>query len=158
ALFKRHRIVAIITLAAAPAVYAGTPVIVSGLSGFEGREEPAVIYFPDTNTFVDDSYVNMIDEGGGMIRSTLPNDYTAAGGRDGDRQTTTTDREGGEVKGSPGLGHKKVGDTFEYSFDFRTDPTLRGTALFCHVFQLKGTDGKEGPPLVTVSLYRNGSA
>ncbi|HEY7087900.1 MAG TPA: autotransporter-associated beta strand repeat-containing protein, partial [Tepidisphaeraceae bacterium] len=101
---------------------------------------------------------NMIDEGGGMIRSTLRNDYAAAGWWDGDRTTTNTDRQRAEVKGITGLGHQKVGDTFEYSFDFRTDPTFMGTAHFCHVFQLKATDGNDGPPLVTVSLYRNGSA
>ena len=67
--------------------------VVSGLSGFEGKEEPTVLYFPGTNTFVNDSYTNIIDEGGGMIRSTLRNNYPTLGWWDGDRDTTNTDRQ-----------------------------------------------------------------
>lgn len=135
-----------------------SPVVVAGLSGFEGMEEPTVIYFPDTNTFQNDSYINMVDEGGGMIRSTLRNNYSTLGWWDGDRATTNTDRQRAEVKGITGLGHQKVDQTFEYSFDFRTDADFTATGHFCHVFQLKATDGNDGPPLVTVSLYKNGNA
>jgi autotransporter-associated beta strand protein len=134
--------------------------VVSGLAGFEGIEEPMVIYFPDTGTFENDptNYVNIVDEGGGMIRSTLRNDYATQGWWDGDRNTTNTDRQRAEVKGITGLGHQKVDQTFEYSFDFRTDDDFTATGHFCHVFQLKATDGNDGPPLVTVSLYKNGTA
>jgi autotransporter-associated beta strand protein len=139
---------------------AATPVVVGSLSGFEGREEPTVIYFPDTNTFQDDptNYTNIIDEGGGMIRSTLRNNYASLGWWDGDRATTNTDRQRAEVKGITGLGHQKVGQTFEYSFDFRTNPSFTATGNFCHIFQLKATDGNDGPPLVTVTLRKSGSA
>jgi autotransporter-associated beta strand protein len=141
------------------AARAATPVVSSGLSGFEGREEPTVIYFPATDTFQDDptNYTSIIDEGGGMIRSTLRNNYPTLGWWDGDRDTTNTDRQRAEVKGISGLGHQKVGQTFEYSFDFRTDPTFMATGNFCHVFQLKATDGNDGPPLVTVTLRKNGT-
>ncbi len=49
------------------------PFVSSGVSGFEGEEEPAEIYFPASNTFASDSYDNIIDEGGGMMRVTLRN-------------------------------------------------------------------------------------
>lgn len=141
------------------AVRAATPVVVPNLAGFEGIEEPTVIYFPDTNTFQNDptSLTNIVDEGGGMIRTTLRNNYSTLGWWDGDRATTNTDRQRGEVKGIDNLGHQKVGQTFEYSFDFRTDPNFAGTGHFCHLFQLKATDGNSGPPLVTLSLYKSGS-
>jgi hypothetical protein len=127
---------------------------------FEGLEEATVIYFPATNTFQNDptDFTNIIDEGGGMIRSRLRNFQPTLGWWDGDRGTTNTDRQREEVKGIDNLGHQKVGDTFEYSFDLRTNPGFTATSHFCHLFQLKATDGNSGPPLVTVSLYKNGSA
>jgi autotransporter-associated beta strand protein len=156
------RLICIATLACVGPLAArgAVPVVVSGLGSFEGIEEPTVIYFPSTNTFENDptNYVNIVDEGGGMIRSTLRNDYATQGWWDGDRNTANTDRQRAEVKGITGLGHQKVDQTFEYSFDFRTDDDFTATGHFCHVFQLKATDGNSGPPLVTVSLYKNGNA
>src|SRR5882724_424663 len=75
------------------ALHGATPVVVSNLSGFEGQEEPTVIYFPDTATFQSDSYDNIIDEGGGMMRVTLRNNYPTPGWWDGDRSTTNNDRQ-----------------------------------------------------------------
>src|SRR4051812_8353651 len=44
------------------------PVVVQNQAGFEGMEEPSVIYFPDTDTFQNDSYANHVDKGGGWFR------------------------------------------------------------------------------------------
>ncbi len=137
----RRRDVFIICLTAAAwlkpsAAPAANPVIVSGTGGFEGEEEPTVIYFPDTLTFQNDSYDNMIDEGGGMTRVTLRNNYSTLGWWDGDRSTTNNDRQRGEWKGIVGLGHQHANQTFEYSFDFRMNPGFAGTSHFCDVFQL----------------------
>jgi autotransporter-associated beta strand protein len=126
----------------------------TSLSSFEGREEPTVLYHPSNGSFTNDSYVNITDQGGGVIRYTLryqPDlDWW-----DGDRNTTNDDRQRAEVKG---LGaHQKTDQTFRYSFDWRTDPNYKGTGSFCHIFQLKSTDGDSGAPLVTLSLGTNGS-
>ncbi len=144
---------------------AATPVVVQNEAGFEGLEEPTVIYFPDSNTFQNDSYANHVDEGGGLFRDTLRNEYptplppyaSGPGWWDGDRNTTNTDRQRSEAKGIVGLGHQGVDQTFEYSFDFRMDPAFVGTSHFCDVFQLKATDGNDGAPLATVALYKSGS-
>jgi autotransporter-associated beta strand protein len=137
---------------------AGTVATIKSISDFEGEEEPTVIYSPDTATFANDSYDNMIDEGGGMTRVTLRNNYPTLGWWDGDRNTTNDDRQRGEWKGFDALAHQHANQTFEYSFDFRTNPGFSGTSHFCHIFQLKQTEnGSSGFPLVTVSLYKNGS-
>jgi hypothetical protein len=124
----------------------------TGLSSFEGQEEPTVIYKPPTNTFSNDTFTNIVDEGGGMIKFQLR--YNPTTFWDGDRSTDLTDRQRAEIKG---LGvHQKNNQTFQYTFDFRTDPNFIGTNSFLHIFQLKATDGDNSPPLVTLSLYENG--
>ncbi|MGA2060031.1 MAG: autotransporter-associated beta strand repeat-containing protein [Thermoguttaceae bacterium] len=166
---KSNQVIPAMILAAAAAIWmhpvnAGgdpVPVIASGLSSF-GIEEPTVIYYPDTATFVNDSYVNIVDEGGGMIRETLRNNYSTLGWWDGDRATTNDDRQRAEVKNLGGTAYQqKTDQTYEYSYDFRTDPDFIGTNHFCHIFQLKATDetgvGSGGSPLVTLSLYKSGS-
>ncbi len=128
------------------------------VSDFEGEEEPTVVYYPSTAAFWNDSYDNMIDEGGGMTRVTLRNNYPTLGWWDGDRNTSNDDRQRGEWKGFDALAHQQANQTYEYSFDFRTNPGFSGTNHFCHIFQLKETEnGSSGFPLVTVSLYKNGS-
>jgi autotransporter-associated beta strand protein len=139
---------------------AATPVVVQNEAGFEGLEEPKVIYFPDTNTFENDptNFQNHVDEGGGLFRDTLRNYYSTLGWWDGDgADTSNTDRQRSEPKGIVGLGHQQVEQTFEYSFDFRTDPTFQATSNFDHIFQLKATNGDDGSPLATISLYKSGS-
>src|SRR5438046_696790 len=115
-------LIAGLAAAAAPVARAAVPVVVGNISNFEGEEEPTVIYFPATATFQSDSYDNMIDEGGGMTRVTLRNNYPTLGWWDGDRNTTNDDRQRGEWKGIGGLAHQKSDQTYEFSFDFRTDP------------------------------------
>ncbi len=148
--------------------HAATPVIVQNEAGFEGLEEPKVIYFPATNTFQNDptNYQNHVDEGGGLFRDTLRNEYptplppyaSGPGWWDGDgANSANTDRQRSEPKGIVGLGHQQVEQTFEYSFDFRTDPTFTATSNFDHIFQLKATNGDDSPPLATISLYKSGS-
>src|SRR3954466_6374683 len=89
--------------AVAMAAYAATPVVVPNLAGFEGREEPDVVHFPDGSHVADPTnYTNIIDEGGGMIRSTLRNyvNDPAYGWWDGDGANDTYhDRQRAESKG-----------------------------------------------------------
>jgi hypothetical protein len=127
--------------------------IATSSSSFEGIEEPTVLYHPSNGTFTNDSFVNINDQGSGVIRYTLryqPDmDWW-----DGDRATTNIDRQRAEVKG---LGvHQKTDQTFRYSFDWRTDANFIGTTTFCHIFQLKSTDGDSDDPLVTLTLNKNG--
>jgi hypothetical protein len=127
--------------------------IATSSSSFEGIEEPTVLYHPSNGTFTNDSFVNITDQGSGVIRYTLryqPDmDWW-----DGDRATTNIDRQRAEVKG---LGvHQETDQTFRYSFDWRTDANFIGTKTFCHIFQLKSTDGDSDDPLVTLTLNKNG--
>jgi Ca2+-binding RTX toxin-like protein len=131
---------------AAPSSFAATA---TSLSSFEGREEPTVLYYPLTNTFVPDTYPNMTDQGGGVVRFELR--YRSNEWWDGDRSTTNRDRQRAEVKG---LGpHQKPNETFEYGTTWRTNPTFRGSGSFCHFFQLKATDGDDGAPLIVASIF-----
>jgi hypothetical protein len=122
-------------------------VVATGLSSFDGMEQPSVKYYPAQHKFEPDKLIHITDEGGGVIRMYLrySQDWW-----DGDRDTTNKDRQRAEVKG---LGpHQFIGDTFEYSTTFRTNPEFKGTGRFCHVFQLKAINGQDGAPLVTVTL------
>ena len=69
-----------------------TPVFETSLSSFEGKEEPTVLYHPSTATFTSDSYVNMTDQGSGVVRFTLRY-HPDVDWWDGDRNTTNTDRQ-----------------------------------------------------------------
>ncbi|HSV14727.1 MAG TPA: autotransporter-associated beta strand repeat-containing protein [Tepidisphaeraceae bacterium] len=172
---RSGRALVVVSLAVAAAcartlpAHAATPVVVINEAGFEGLEEPSILYFPDTDTFQTDpiNFKNHVDEGGSLFRDTLRNEYPSPvapyapgpGWWDGDgADNTRTDRQRSEPKGIVGLGHQQVEQTFEYSFDFRTDPTFTATSNFCHIFQLKATNGDDGSPLATISLYKNGSA
>src|SRR5437868_263133 len=125
----------------------GVPVVATGLASFEGREEPTVLYHPSTATFTDDSYVNMTDQGGGVMRFALRY-HPEQDWWDGDRAATNIDRQRAEVKG---LGpHQAPGDIFEYAFDFRTDSSFVGGSAFDHIFQLKPLDGDLDSPMVVV--------
>src|SRR5437763_1811533 len=85
---------------------AASPVIVQNQAGFEGMEEPSVLYFPDSDTFTSgDTFKNHVDEGGGMFRDTLRYEYPAPvspypagpGWWDGDgADATRTDRQRSE--------------------------------------------------------------
>src|SRR4051812_23466150 len=149
----RFLLFVVAVLGRAPSCDTAWASLATSLSSFEGIEEPTVLYHPSTGTFTNDSYVNITDQGSGVIRYTLryqPDmDWW-----DGDRNTTNTDRQRAEVKG---LGvHQKTDQTFRYSFDWRTDADFIGTSTFCHIFQLKATDGDNDPPLVTLTLNKNG--
>jgi hypothetical protein len=120
----------------------------TGLASFEGIEEPEIIFYPDKGRFRADDLQNITDMGGGVVRMTLryhPDWW------DGDRDLETNkDRQRAEVKG---LGpHQKLGQTFEYDTTWRSNPTFRGADRFCHIFQLKATEGDKGAPLVTLSI------
>jgi hypothetical protein len=127
-------------------------VTATGLSSFEGIEEPSVRYAPATSTFTPDDFVNITDEGEGVFRTRLryrPEEW------DGDRDTPNRDRQRAEVKG---LGpHQKDGETFDYTTTWRTNDSFQGANRFCHFFQLKATNGDNGAPLVTASIQRGTS-
>src|SRR4051794_28664685 len=150
---RRRRFALSIALASGAVALAAraAPVVETSISSFEGKEEPTVLYHPSNGTFTNDSYVNMTDQGGGIVRFTLRY-QPDADWWDGDRATTNIDRQRAEVKG---LGqHQKPGDTFEYAMDFRTDPSFFGGSGFLHIFQLKATDGDDATPLVVLDPGR----
>jgi hypothetical protein len=118
------------------------------MSSFEGSEEPTVLYYPATNTFKNDSFVNMTSPSAGLFHFTLRYRMASEGWWDGDRDTTNDDRQRAEVKG---LGvHQKNNETFEYGTTWRT--SRGGNGMFWHVFQLKATDGDDAPPLIVNSI------
>lgn len=120
------------------------------LADFEGVEEPVLRYVVATGKFVPDDYVNIRDVGEGAVRMTLR--YKAGEWWDSDRANHDTSRQRAEVKG---IGpHQHTGETFEYGTTWRTSPEFKGTDRFCHVFQLKATDGDNGAPLVVLSIMK----
>lgn len=140
----RAGIAAFALLILPPAAHAVTATC---LSSFEGIEEPLVRYVPGTNSFVPDKFVNITEAGDGVLRMYLryrPDEW------DADRDTPNKDRQRAEVKG---LGiHQKTGETFDYATTWRTSLGFRGASRFCHIFQLKSTDGDSGAPVVTISI------
>ena len=127
-------------------------VTATALSSFEGIEEPLVRYAPATGTFARDSLVNITDVGGGTFRMRLRYHTDEW---DADRDTKNKDRQRAEVKG---LGpHQKLGETFEYTTTWRANDSFTGAGRFCHIFQLKSTDGDSGAPLVTISIHDGSS-
>lgn len=137
----------ILVLAAGLSATSARAATATSLGSFDGIEEPLVRYAPANGAFTPDPFTNIVNEGHGTFRMSLryrPDEW------DADRDTPNTDRQRAEVKG---LGpHQRTGDTFEYETTWRTDPSFRSTAWFCHVFQLKSTDGNSGAPLVTISI------
>jgi len=122
----------------------------TGLSSFEAIEEPLVKLYPAIGKFESDSFINITEVGSGTFR--MSERYNAEWW-DGDRDTTNTDRQRAEVKG---LGaHQKHGETFLYTTTWRSNPEFRGSGGFCHLFQLKSTNGDSGAPLVTLSIHGN---
>jgi hypothetical protein len=126
----------------------------TSLASFGGIEEPAVIYYPSTHTFVPDSFKNITDEGGGVIQMMLRYNIPDPGWWDGDRTTSNTDRGRAEIKT---LGpHQMIHETYEYATTWRTNPEFRGSGAFCHITQLKSVDGLEGSsgaPMITTSIF-----
>src|SRR3954463_9001491 len=105
-----------LTLGALLSTSAAYATSASGLSSFEGTEEPTVIYHVSSDTFTNDSFVNLTSVSGGF-KATLR--YRKNDWFDGDRATTNSDRQRAEVKG---LGaHQNPGDTFEYQTKFTTN-------------------------------------
>lgn len=122
--------------------------VASKLAGFEGIEEPELRYIVATGKFAADEYINIKDTAPGTVRMTLR--YRGGEWWDSDRDKADTSRQRAEVKG---LGaHQKTGETFEYATTWRTNPEFRPATRFCHVFQLKATDGDSGAPLVVLSI------
>ncbi len=118
----------------------------SSLSSFYGLEEPSVIYYPDTNSFVTgDTFPNIQDEGGGVFKFELRynpgTDGTATPWWDGDRTSTKTkDRGRAEVKG---LGpHLFPNETLDFVSTWRTSGNFQNTTHFCHIWQGYGVRGQ----------------
>jgi hypothetical protein len=119
----------------------------TSLASFEGIEEPLVRYAPASGEFRRDDLANITKIGDGTFRMLLR--YRSEDW-DADRDTANTDRQRAEVKG---LGpHQRTGETFDYTTTWRTNPEFVGAGRFCHVFQLKSTDGDSGAPLITISI------
>jgi hypothetical protein len=116
------------------------------LSSFYGIEEPTVIYYPATSSFVTgDTYPNITDEGGGVFKMELRynpgTDGTQINWWDGNMSdTTSTDRGRAEVKG---LGpHLFPGQTFDFVSTWRTSANFQNTTHFCHIWQGYGVSGE----------------
>jgi hypothetical protein len=125
-----------------------TAAVATKLADFEGIEEPELRYIVASGKFVYDDYVNIRDVAPGTVRMTLR--YRGGDWWDSDRDRQDTSRQRAEVKG---VGkHQKTGETFEYTTTWRTNPEFRPATRFCHVFQLKATDGDAGAPLVVLSI------
>jgi hypothetical protein len=123
--------------------------VATGVKSFEGVEDPSVRFIVATGKFEKDDFVNIKDVGENTVRMTLR--FHKGEWWDGDQGSDRIDRQRAEVKG---LGpHQKDGETFEYTTTWRSSPSLHGTKRFCHIFQLKSTDGDKSPPLVTLSLH-----
>lgn len=142
--------VALFTVALAPLGFATSA---TGISSFEGEEEPTVRYIVSSDSFVTgDTFDNLTNATNGM-RATLR--YRVGNWWDGDRATTNKDRQRAEVKG---LGvHQKNGETFDYQSTWRSNSTFTQAGHFCHIFQLKATDGDSGAPLITLSTDNGGN-
>jgi hypothetical protein len=132
------------------------------LSNFEGIEEPAVMCVVKGSRLViekdpaNPDYQNLTNIPGGF-RATLR--FKKVDRWDGDRSEDSTDRQRAEVKG---LGDRqKEGETFLYEFTWRSNEGYKQpTGRFCHIFQLKATNGPEaskGMPLITVSTDEGGN-
>lgn len=127
-----------------------------GLKSFEGVEEPRMKWVegPNGGHAERDDFVNITERQPGVVRMFLR--YRGNGSTewwDGDQGTSRRDRQRAEIKG---LGpHQKTGETFEYGTTFRTDPDFKGYGRFCHIMQVKATDGDKGAPLVTLSILDN---
>ena len=134
-------------LGALPASAATTA---TSFSSFEGEEEPSDrVSNPGLVVTPGDSYDNMTSPTSGTFRFELRYSTSAW---DGDRDTGSTDRGRAEVKG---LGvHQGSNATFRYKSTWKTSSgwTLSSIDRFCHIFQLKATDGNNGPPLVVQSV------
>ncbi|HEX3729497.1 MAG TPA: heparin lyase I family protein [Opitutaceae bacterium] len=132
---------------AALALPAARAVDAASLASFEGIEEPALRYYPAKDSFAPDDHVNITEAAPGVFRMELrygPEWW------DSDRDTRNRDRQRAEVKG---LGpHQRDGQTFEYATTWRVDPAFTPGPRFCHIFQLKATDGDNGAPAVTMTL------
>ena len=126
----------------------------TSLGSFGGNEEPTVIYDLQSG-FRSDSYTNTTDRGGGRFRFFLrhrDNDWW-----DGDRNTTSTDRQRAEVKV---LGaRQRPNETYEYKSSFVSNSGFRKGSGFCHIMQVKGYGGGDIDfPLVTISVTSDTAA
>lgn len=122
-------------------------IVATHLRSFEGIEEPMVRFIVAGGSFEPDDFQNILEVGEGIFRMTLRHFHEEWG--DGDRSIDDKTRQRAEVKG---LGRRQeIEESFEYGTTWRSSPSLRGTAQFCHIFQLKATND-DGPPLVTLSI------
>ena len=127
----------------------GEVFVARSLKDFEGREYPLQRYNVAKGKFERDEQPGAIaDSAPGVVRFTLR--YRPGQWWDGDRSTTSKDRQRAEVKG---LGpHPVPGQTVEYTTTWRTNDSFRCGGKFCHVMQLKALDGDNGAPLVVMTV------
>jgi hypothetical protein len=123
------------------------------LDDFEGLEEPVQWYTVECDCFKPhEPGAHITEPEPGVFRMAL---HFSAASWDGDRTTKDKGRQRSEVKG---LGpHQRDGETFEYLSTWRTSPDFKASKRFCHIFQLKATDGDKGAPLVTETLNEKGA-
>jgi hypothetical protein len=153
-MFKR--LLLTVAFAASAPLFATTA---TSLSSFGGIEEPKVIYYPSSNSFQSDSYVNITDLGGGVFQMKLRYNTSGTDWWDGDRTTSNTDRQRAEIKT---LGtHQLIHQTYDYTTTWKMNSGFVASGGFCHITQLKsvdGTEGSSGAPLITTSLFSGSSS
>lgn len=123
------------------------------LSDFEGLEEPEQKYDVACGCFKPhEKFAHITEQEEGTFRMLL---HFSPQTWDDDRTKKDKGRQRSEVKG---LGPRQLpGETFEYASTWRTSPDFKASTRFCHIFQLKATDGDNGAPLVTQTLNEGGS-
>jgi hypothetical protein len=121
-------------------------------SSFGGVEEPTVIYHPSSDSFTDDSYDNMTSPSSGVFHMEL---RFSSSSWDGDRATTSTDRQRAEVRQLST--RQKNGETYEYASTWKTSTGFKRGGHFTHVTQVKAADGDNAAPLVVVTILSNTS-
>ncbi|WP_152032884.1 heparin lyase I family protein [Ereboglobus luteus] len=146
---------ACIGLAVAPQTLAKKPseqvTIAKKLRDFEGTEKPSQRYIVAKNKFETDRPDAITEVGPGVFRFALR--FRKDEWWDGDRGTGSKDRQRAEIKG---LGPRQIsGETYEYTMTWRTNDTFRCGGRFCHVYQLKATDGDKGAPLIVLTVMPN---
>jgi len=121
----------------------------STLSDFIGIEEPTDKVTTGGTVTPGDTYVNITNPSSGTFRFELR--YNSSWW-DGDRDTGSTDRGRAEVKGLGAL--QGTNETFRYKSTWKTSSgwLLSNINHFCHITQLKGVDGNNGPPLAVQSI------
>jgi len=132
----------------------GEAVVARTLKDFEGLEVPSEKFVVASQKFVKERPDAITEVGPGVFRFALR--IRAGEWWDGDRGTGSKDRQRAEVKG---LGpNPRSGETAEYTMTWRSSEGNLSSGRFCHIYQLKATNGDKGAPLIVMSVLSGNRA